>query len=143
MRSISSPAHQITPSMKKFIKQDNKCHITTRTSVFEEEVLVTPLFEARVVGPIMLVASDLKLLVEMCGVFVEQEVGRQIGPTAEPTHLTTFIQLDFKEAEVEVRRRHVGVELSWNSRKWGEVARVRNTTLLLYNRSINVTACVS
>lgn len=78
--------------------------------VWDVEVLIAPLLEARIVIPVMFVASILDASVEMDRVFVVQVTGGQIGAAAEPPGVAFPVFVHGLEvAVVEVHRGRVGV----------------------------------
>lgn len=66
------------------VVEEDAAYSSTFLSVGNEEVLVRPGLERRVVALAVLIASRLEGLVEVNGVLVEEVVGRQVGSSAEP-----------------------------------------------------------
>lgn len=66
------------------VVEKDAAYSSTFLSVGNEEVLVRPGLERRVVALAVLIASRLEGLVEVDGVLVEEVVGRQVSSSAEP-----------------------------------------------------------
>ena len=82
---------------------EDAAHAPGFLAVLQEEILVTPGLEHRVVGRIDAVAGVFKGLVEVLGVFKEGVVGGEVGAAAEPPHRTCL-----EVAVVEVNGGDIG-----------------------------------
>lgn len=87
------------------IVEEDPSYSSRLLSMRDVEVLVAPGLERRVVGLSVLVAGVLEGLMEVDGVFLEEVVGSEIGPSSEPRSDglgEILVVVDFEVADVEV-----------------------------------------